>query len=185
MSLSKSRAATILACGALAVTPAAALAGNNGGGGKGGKPGGKPGCKTKTGGKGCPSGTGRMTGGGSVFGVNAFRTTHGFQIRCGKPDQSNLEVNWNSGNSFHATSFSNLVCDGPPTGTPAADFNRLTGFAEGRYNGAPATAWFQFEDLSEPGTLDTAKITVWDGAGHIVLDVNGTLEKGNHQAHKG
>src|SRR4051812_31519210 len=115
MSLTRSRMAMVLACSALAAVPATAVAGPPGGG--------KPGCKSKKSGKGCPSGTGRMTGGGSVFGTNSFRTTHGFQIRCGKPDQSNLEVNWDSGNSFHATSFSNLVCDGPPTTTPNAGFN--------------------------------------------------------------
>lgn len=176
MTLTKSRMATVLACSALAFVPAAAVAGPPGGG--------KPDCKSKKGGKGCPSGTGRMTGGGSVFGTNSFRTTHGFQIRCGRPDQSNLEVNWDSGNGFHATSFSNLVCDGPSTTKPAAGFNRLTGQAQGRYNGKPATAWFQFVDLSEPGTQDTASILVFDENGNVVLDVTGTLEKGNHQAHK-
>ena len=172
----KMRAAAILAGGLLAVSPAAALAGGKGKGG-GGK------CDKK-GKKECPTTNGRMTGGGSVFGTNEFRTTHGFQIRCTNPDKSNLEVNWDSGNRFHATSFENLVCDGPPTDKPDAPFSRLTGQADGLYNGEPATARFQFIDNSEPGTPDVARITVFDGDGNIVLDVDGTLEKGNHQAHK-
>lgn len=161
----------------LAVAPAGAVAGT----------GGKTGCDKSKKAKTCQSHrSGRMTGGGSIFGENAFRTTHGFQIRCGAPDQSNLEVNWDSGNRFHATSFYNLVCSGPPTTKPAAGFNTLDGQADGTYNGQPgATATFTFTDLSEPGTSDTATIRVFDAAGNQVLFVSGTLEKGNHQAHGG
>src|SRR5215211_8715866 len=128
--LSKKSAVALMASLTLAATPAAALAGGKDGG-KGG-PKDPPACKKGDKKKECDS-VGRMTGGGSVFGSNSFRTTHGFQIRCTRPDKSNLEVNWDSGNKFHATSFSNIVFD---------------------------------ED------------------GNVVLNVSGTLEKGNHQAHK-
>jgi hypothetical protein len=170
----KIRFAAIIASGLLAIAPSAAFAGGK-------DDGGKP-CDKK-GKKECPS-VGRMTGGGSVFGTNTFRTTHGFQIRCQAPAKSNLEVNWDSGNRFHATSFSNLICDGPPTDKPDAPFSRLRGQAEGLYNGQPATAVFTFVDNSEPGTPDVAIIMVFDGDGNVVLDVDGTLAKGNHQAHK-
>jgi hypothetical protein len=183
--MSKKSATALLASFVLAATPAAALAGGKDGGKGGGKGGPKdpPSCKKNDKKKECDS-IGRMTGGGSVFGSNSFRTTHGFQIRCSAPNKSNLEVNWDSGNRFHATSFSNLVCDGPPTTKPAAPFSRLTGQAEGRYNGAPATAWFQFTDVGEPGTSDVATILVFDEDGNVVLNVSGTLKHGNHQAHK-
>jgi hypothetical protein len=179
--LSKKSAVALLASLTLAATPAVALAGVDDGG-KGG-PKDPPACKMGDKKKECES-VGRMTGGGSVFGSNSFRTTHGFQIRCTNPNKSNLQVNWDSGNKFHATSFSNLVCDGPPTTKPDAPFSRLTGQAEGRYNGQPATAWFQFTDVGEPGTSDVATIIVFDGDGNVVLNVSGTLAKGNHQAHK-
>jgi len=145
---------------------------------------------------------GRMTGGGSVFtnsGSEAQlgeRVTHGFELHCGSEDgtiplPNNLEINW-SGNRFHLDYLTFANCSDDPTITPkppSAPFDTFEGFGKGSYNGQTgASIHFKFSDAGEPGTKDTAEITVWSGdysSSPIVLQVDRAfLTFGNHQAHK-
>jgi len=131
---------------------------------------------------------GRMTGGGSVFGGNSFRTTHGFELHCDKSNlPNNLEINWASGEKFHLEQLTSAFCFDDPAiapKPPKAPFDTYVGTGIGRYNGVPgATAEWTFTDAGEPGTKDTAKIKITDAGGHVVLFVSGNLEKGNQQAH--
>lgn len=130
---------------------------------------------------------GRMTGGGSVF-AGSLRVTHGFTLRCdGGDNPQRLEVNWGKGNKFHLTSLTGVLCSDDPAlipNQPKAGFDTYEGTGVGKYNGAAgATASWKFTDAGEPGTSDTAQITIWDANGNQVLTVSGPLEKGNHQAH--
>lgn len=146
---------------------------------------------------------GRMTGGGSVFtssstqgSVTGDRVTHGFELQCGSEDgtipvPNNLEINW-SGNRFHLDNLTFANCSDDPAITPRppnAPFDTFEGFGKGSYNGEPgASIHFKFSDAGEPGTADTAEITIWSGdysSSPIVLQVDKAfLTFGNHQAHK-
>ena len=54
----------------------------------------------------------------------------------------------------------------------------------GRYNGQPgATVTWAFTDAGEPGTNDTASMTITMN-GVVVLQVSGKVNMGNHQAHR-
>lgn len=130
--------------------------------------------------------TGRMTGGGSVFGTGRDRVTHGFQLRCDADDpRQNLQVNW-QGNRFHLLDLTTASCTDTALDEeqPRAGFDTFTGTGTGRYNGVEgATIEFIFTDDGEPGTDDRARIVIRDETGDIVLEVDGTLRFGNHQAH--
>jgi hypothetical protein len=59
------------------------------------------------------------------------------------------------------------------------------GSGVGPYNGQPgAKAEWTFTDAGEPGSKDSATITITDANGNVVLRVSGKLEKGNQQAHQ-
>ena len=129
---------------------------------------------------------GRMTGGGSVFhedDKSNGRVTHGFTLHCdGGPNR--LQVNW-PGNVFHMDMLIEASCfdfPGLDEHNPVAGFDTITGSGVGRLNGVPgATVEFTFVDDGEPGKVsDTAIISINGGAD---LTVNGTLTKGNQQAH--
>ncbi len=131
---------------------------------------------------------GRMTGGGSVFHENSKsnpRVTHGFTLHCdGGPNR--LQVNW-PGHRFHLEMLENADCfDFPERDeqNPVAGFDTMEGNGVGRLNGVPgATIEFTFVDDGEPGKVsDTASMVISDGGG-IVLEVAGTISKGNQQAH--
>jgi hypothetical protein len=131
-----------------------------------------------------------MTGGGSVFTETGVRVTHGFELYCQPSDQPNhLQVNWGKGNKFHLTSLTSGVCTDDPAispNPPTATFDTYTGSGTGTYNGqAGATADWTFTDAGEPGTSDTARLTITDANNVVVLSVGGTLDHGNHQAHDG
>jgi len=67
----------------------------------------------------------------------------------------------------------------------ALDFLDPGGAGTGRLNNQPgATIQFTFKDAGEPGTNDTASITIKNAAGNTVLTVTGRLGNGNHQAHQ-
>ena len=129
----------------------------------------------------------RMTGGGSIFGDSPFRVTHGFQLRCDAEDpRQNLEINW-EGNRFHLLDLTSAECEDTELDErpPTAGFDTFIGTGTGRFNNVDgATVAFTFTDDGEPGVDDTAKIVVRDAAGNVVLDVEGKLEFGNHQAHR-
>ena len=133
-----------------------------------------------------------MTGGGSVFDVNGSlieysgRTTHGFVVHCDPRNSDNLQINW-KGNRFHMTDLNNAICDDDPALTPEspdAQFDTFIGMGTGRLNNARgATVWFKFTDDGQPGVGDFAHIIISDPGGDVVLDVEGYLTFGNHQAH--
>jgi hypothetical protein len=139
---------------------------------------------------GAPASHGEMTGGGSVFTGSGVRVTHGFDLHCTPSDGSNsLEVNWGKGNHFHLTTLASAVCLDDPAispDPPAASFDTFKGTGAGTYNGqAGATATWTFTDAGEPGTNDTATITIKDASNAVVLTVSGKLNSGNHQAQDG
>jgi len=133
--------------------------------------------------------SGRMTGGGSVFTADGRRVTHGFVLQCSPEQKRNnvLQVNWQDGNQFHMESVTAASCSDDPAiepNPPGAGFDTHSGAGTGRYNGAAgATVEWTFTDAGEPGTSDAAQIVIRDAFGITVLDVSGTLRKGNHQAH--
>ena len=143
-----------------------------------------------------PGGNGKndcwMTGGGSVFDTNGSiieytgRTTHGFVVHCDPRNSDNLQINW-EGNRFHLTDLNNAICDDDPALTPEspdAEFDTFIGMGTGRLNNERgATVWFKFTDDGQPGVGDFAHIIVSDPSGDVVLDVEGYLTFGNHQAH--
>jgi hypothetical protein len=131
---------------------------------------------------------GRMTGGGSVFRLDGIRVTRGFEIHCDLREPNNIQVNWVGGNRFHMTELTSAVC----TDSPAIDqlprsapFDTFTGTGVGTFRGDPgARIEFVFTDAGEPGRDDTASIKVYDVDNNLVLDVSGSLDRGNLQAHK-
>ena len=137
---------------------------------------------------GLPAGTsGFLTGGGGVAsgGVSAKFGTELYCDTTTTPD--NLEINWGQGNKFHLTGLSRASCTNDTSfspGQPAAGFDTYTGSGTGKYNGvAGATATWTFTDHGEPGSSDTAQLTVKNPGGTTVLNVSGTLSQGNIQAH--
>ena len=136
--------------------------------------------------EGRPDGDGRrMTGGGSI-GKGKDRVTHGFQLRCDDSDpRQNLEINWHQ-HRFHLLDLDSAICSDTALdeGHPVAGFDTFTGKGHGRFDGVDgATVEFEFTDAGEPGKSDTAKIMVHDKDDNLVLDVDGVLTFGNHQAH--
>jgi len=128
-----------------------------------------------------------MTGGGRVV-TAAGHVTHGFELHCTVTDEpNNLQVNW-GGNRFHLESLTMATCsDDPAIGPepPAAAFDTYKGEGTGRYNGVSgATAKWTFTDAGEPGSNDMMTIDIFDSSNALVLTATGTLDRGNHQAHK-
>jgi hypothetical protein len=131
--------------------------------------------------------TGRMTGGGRFFTADGQRVTHGFSLNCySGAGGTNLEVNWN-GNAFHLESLDHAACfDNPLIGEehPRAGFDTYQGKGTGSLNGTPGyTAEWRLTDAGEPGGNDVAEISILDPANNVVLNADGTLRNGNHQAH--
>ncbi len=127
---------------------------------------------------------GRMTGGGSVFGADGVRYTHGFQLRCDGSRPESLQINWGRGNRFHLDSVTAAVCFDDPViaePPPVAGFDTILANGLGRLSGVPGTpVWIHFTDAGEPGRgVDRAEFTI--AASPIV---SGLLDSGNHQAHR-
>ena len=124
---------------------------------------------------------GRMTGGGRIEGSE--RVTHGFELHCNPSElPNNLQVNWGKGNKFHLDMLTEVNCTDDPTimpNPPEAGFDTMTGSGTGQCNGAPATIEFRFTDAGEPGSDDTAAVSI---SGGCSLTSSGTIQ-GNHQAH--
>jgi len=134
-----------------------------------------------------------MTGGGSIFDTKKVveytgRTTHGFVLHCDTKNPNNLQINW-EGNKFHLTDLAWAMCPDTPAiepNPPDAEFDTFIGGGTGRLNGDPgATISFRFTDAGEPGTADTAEITIFHPDPEIgqVLSIAGPLTFGNRQAH--
>ncbi len=133
-----------------------------------------------------------MTGGGSIFDTNggvieySGRTTHGFVVHCDPRNSDNLQINW-EGNRFHLTDLGYAICTDDPALTPEspdAQFDTFMGMGTGRLNNERgATVWFLFTDDGQPGVGDSAHIIITSPGGDVVLDVEGFLTFGNHQAH--
>ncbi len=128
---------------------------------------------------------GRMNGGGSATTSDGEKVTHGFELNCDAARTPNtLQVNW-GGNTFHMDKLSKALCGDNPSvaNSPNAKFDTFTGEGEGKLNGdAGATANWSFADAGEPGSNDTVRLVIKDSTGKTVLDVQGKLNKGNHQA---
>jgi hypothetical protein len=129
----------------------------------------------------------KMTGGGSVI-TSAGRVTHGFELHCDSSDGPNrLEINW-GGNRFHLETLMQATCSNDPSiapDPPPAGFDTYSGRGTGRYNGASgASVEWTFTDAGEPGRNDTARIQIKDSNDVVVLVASGTIDRGNHQAHK-
>jgi hypothetical protein len=64
-------------------------------------------------------------------------------------------------------------------------FDTFVGSGTGRLNGeSGATIEFTFTDQGEPGkTADTASIQIKDAGANVVVTVDGSINRGNHQAH--
>ncbi len=134
-----------------------------------------------------PIGSGSMKGSGSLFTEGGVRVSHHFDLGCsGAPDR--LEVTWAKENKFKLETLSRGVCTdglGIAPDRPAAAFDTHLGSGQGRLNGAAgATATWRFTDAGEPGKSDYATIIIRDAGGATVLTVSGTLDNGNHQAHR-
>ncbi len=137
------------------------------------------------------TGTGRMTGGGSIFDSAGKRITHGFELHCNINLLPNsLEINWgkNPENNFHLETLTFAFClldpNLPAPNPPAAGFNTFVGRGTGKLNGvAGFTIEFTFTDGGEPGTKDHATYLIKDAMGNVVLSASGFLDQGNHQAH--
>jgi hypothetical protein len=140
-----------------------------------------------------PPQPGWMTGGGSVFTTTGQRVTHGFVLQCDPAQGSNnLQVNWGD-QRFHLESVTSVSCSDDPSidpGQPPAPFDTIQGTGVGRYkqgNGPWQSAiveWI-FTDAGEPGRgVDRVRIKITlVSSGAVVLDVDGFLNSGNHQAH--
>jgi hypothetical protein len=131
--------------------------------------------------------TGRMTGGGSAFTSTGERVTHGFTLQCdAAATPQRLEVNWGR-RRFHLESLTYAFCGDNPRfteGTPTAGFDTYAGRGVGRLDGvAGATIEWRFTDTGQPGREDTARIMIRDASGASVLQVDGRVDRGNHQAH--
>jgi hypothetical protein len=133
--------------------------------------------------------TGKMTGGGAlIVQADGRHVTHGMQIDCNlqSKQSANLQVNW-PGNAFHLEEVTAVFCATVPGVSPMpprAGFNLQSGSGIGRLNGSPASIKWSVTDAGEPGSSDTAEVTIRDVADAVVLSVTGKLDTGNHQAHK-
>jgi trimeric autotransporter adhesin len=132
---------------------------------------------------------GFMTGGGSVFTMDGTRVTHGFTLQCDSDaGPNNLQVNWGRGERFHLEELTSAICFEDPAidaSPPDAPFNTYMGEGTGRYNNVSgATATWYFTDAGEPGVDDVVRLLIEDAGGNVVLQVSGTLNRGNHQAHE-
>ncbi len=129
---------------------------------------------------------GRMSGDGSVTTSSGEKITHGFKLHCDTTKEPNtLRVTW-SGNTSELEEFTKALCGDNPNiaNSRKALFDTLSGEGKGKLNGTPgASIRWTFADVGEPGSKDTARITVKDSAGQTVLDVSEILSEGNHQAH--
>ena len=141
-----------------------------------------------------------MTGGGSIFGFTDYggehRITHGFELDCDGARQDNLQVNDHvTGWSFHLDGPANAICFmdeivGSPN-PPVADFNTYIGDGDGicRNVGGVSVlcyATWIFTDGGEVGGClrDTAMIQVRNSdTDEVLIDVDGDVDCGNHQAH--
>jgi hypothetical protein len=124
----------------------------------------------------------RMIGGGSTFAANDNRVTHGFVLHCAPTEKRNdvLDVVWDKGRRFHLTTVTARWCSDDPDIT-SSGFDTHAGRGLGRYNGAPASVEWTFTDAGKPGTSDGGGIVIRDASGNVVLDVLGTLLKGDHR----
>ena len=158
-----------------------------------------PKCKSGNQGKGkgkgrkCPTvRAGRMTGHGQVFDYAGYDKVQ-WEFRnsvCQDDRFPDLKVEFGD-NVFVLEAYTGdgLVCidTAADEGQPRAGFDTIRGQGTGELNGEDgASATFRFTDDGEPGTSDTADITILDAEGEPVLVVTNVAieDGGNHQAHR-
>ena len=88
---------------------------------------------------------------------------------------------------FYLKDVTSRACSDDPAispAPPASSFDTVTGTGTGWLDGrSGATIDFSFNDAGEPGRRkDTAKFTIKDSDGNVVLTVNDKLDCGNQQA---
>lgn len=134
----------------------------------------------------CPC---RWTGGGTIqdFENHNLRVRHGFELHCNNDQMpNNLEINWD-GNHFHLEELTSVNCwnkDNIDPRPPVAPCDKIYGEGIGRYNGESGyVVVFEFCDEGEPGKNDHAYIKIYKPGSDPVLEVDGVLKRGNHQAH--
>jgi len=107
---------------------------------------------------------------------------------CDLREPNNLQVNWPDGNKFHMPELIYAICTDDPKinqKLPVVPFDTFTCEGTGRFNGVEgATINFTFVDRGEPGKSDTVWIQIFDKHEQEVLNVEGSMEYGNLQAHK-
>ncbi|MEE9354025.1 MAG: hypothetical protein V3U75_00390 [Methylococcaceae bacterium] len=126
---------------------------------------------------------GRMKGGGKI---KKTHVTHGFSVSCDLDKPNRLQVNWGKYNRFRLTSLDEAVCNDDPAikqRRNKASFDTIYGKGTGRYNGVDgAKVEFAFIDAGRRGRRDISEIKITDAKGKVVLEVAGSLRRGNHQA---
>jgi hypothetical protein len=138
-------------------------------------------------GAGSPVETNRMAGAGERVLARSVQVRHAFDIRCdARRRRQKLEVRWGSGERFRLARLTNVTCNDDlniGSAAPAAGFDTVTGRGRGSLNGRRgATIRFRFVDLGGPGRRDVADIHVRKAAGATALNIEGTLNRGDHGA---
>jgi hypothetical protein len=129
---------------------------------------------------------GRMTGSGGIYdsAASAVRVRYTFELHCDVTVPPNpLNVDWDTGNAFQLSTLIAATCSDDPSVSGVASFDTYSGSGTGTVNGVTgATAQWTFTDAGDPGSGDTAHITISDAAGKVILTIAGPVVRGNHQA---
>ena len=129
-----------------------------------------------------------MSGGGVIKESRHKKYIHVFTLSCDAANAHNqLLISWRNGwkfNLFHLSDLDSVMCSDKPLideGHPEAGFDTIEGSGSGYLNGKPATIRFRLSDAGEPGRNDRVEYSITgEGGAHV----SGTLDGGNHQAHR-
>jgi len=128
---------------------------------------------------------GSLTGGAFTLGDDG-KTQHQVQMGCTAAQGGRLTVKGKTG-TFELRQVDYAICvDDPAISAtpPDAGWDTHRGSGTGTFNGAPGyTVEWKLTDAGEPGSADSASITVRSPSGAVVLSEGGLLVGGNHQAH--
>jgi hypothetical protein len=136
---------------------------------------------------------GRMTG-DAVKRDGNNNVSYGFELRCDPSTGSNsLQIRWSGSNGqahkFNLERVVSSTCTDDPNispGDPPVDYDTIQGNGIGWIDDAPgATISYTFKDAGEPGAgRDIVQLEIKSANGTIVLSIQGTIERGNHQARR-
>ncbi len=132
--------------------------------------------------------SGRMTGGGVVKESRHEKYIHAFTLSCdADAGHNHMLISWRKGwkfNLFRMTELDSVMCSDKPLideGHPEAGFDTMDGTGSGYLNGKPVSISFRLTDAGEPGRNDRVEYSITGQGG---VHVSGTLDGGNHQAHR-